>query len=330
LGNALLVSDKQFTLGRFFGGSMTMPDDRDDWFPDSMPVRPPVKAATASVLTWTRQTMFLKDDQPDGAHYLLLRDTVSGGQPTMWQFWTLSEKLGTPEQIKDAAFVADKPGTAVLTARQLPAGNRYTALGQFGVDVEYYIAAPTATPRSTMRFGGTTGHQVAEHQDLLHLQLPGDGVYFVALFPRDRSEAAPTFATLGEGTVIKVTGEFGTDYNFLAGASHKTTAEDATFNGTAASVQDRKTGLVLALADKGSVQYQAYGLAASVPANLRVAPETLTLTLMADHAATEVTIKAPNGWVLGQETRDLALREKDGVYRLTIPAEVTSVKLVQK
>ena len=111
---------------------------------------PRVTPATEPKLEWTRQALYLKDTDPAGPTYLVVRDTTHGGQPTAWQFWTLSEKLGTPAQVRDLnAFLADKPGAKLLPARELPAGARYTAIGQFGVDVEYFIASPTGTSRHT-------------------------------------------------------------------------------------------------------------------------------------------------------------------------------------
>lgn len=53
------------------------------------------------------------------------------------------------------------------------------------MDVDYFIASPTDTPRHTLRYGGTwAGSKVPDYQDLLHLQLPGDGSYFIVVFPR--------------------------------------------------------------------------------------------------------------------------------------------------
>lgn len=55
-----------------------------------MPEWPPVPALGKAPVMWRRQVLFIKDDDPSSANYLLLRDTVSGGQPTIWQFFTLS------------------------------------------------------------------------------------------------------------------------------------------------------------------------------------------------------------------------------------------------
>jgi hypothetical protein len=65
---------------------------------------PRVTPAMGTNLVWTRQVLFLKDFEPAGPAYMVVRDTTQGGQPTAWQFWTLSEKIGAPEQIKDLPY----------------------------------------------------------------------------------------------------------------------------------------------------------------------------------------------------------------------------------
>jgi hypothetical protein len=305
----------------------TKPDDRD-WFPDKMPAFPRVKPATAPVLDWTRQTLFVKDDSAAGPHYIVVRDTTSGGQPTTWQFWTLSEKIGTPAEMQDAAFLNDKPGAAILPARELPAGDRYTALGQFGVDLESYVAAPTSTPRATLRYGGEWLH-VPEYQDLLQLQLPGDGAYFVALFPREHAQAAPNFSTLGDGKIIKVAGAFGTDYDFLSRETSHAAAEGATFDGTAASVQNRAGTSVLTLNAPGAVAYKQYSLAADGAASLRVAGKTATVNLGGTAASTHVTLDLPGNWKLAKKVAGVEWkRVGNGRYQLTAPRGVTELQLL--
>ncbi len=307
--------------------TVTKPDDRE-WFPDQLPAWPSVTAATAPKLEWTRQVLFLKDDDPAGANYLVFRDTTAGGQPTEWQFRSLSEKIGTPAQMADPAFLADKPGPNPVAARELPAGARYTAVGQFEVDLEYFIAAPADTPRATLRYGGARLN-VPEYQDLLNLRLPGDGHYFVAIFPRARAEQAPTFATLADGKVIKVTGAFGTDYAFLTDQPGNAAAEGASFQGTAGAVQSRPTGLSLTLCAAGEVRYQQYGLAAPFATGLRIAPDALVISVPPGTPAGQLTLTAPAGWKLDHSAAGVKLDMVHGAYRLTVPVGGTSIKLTK-
>jgi hypothetical protein len=292
----------------------------------------PVREKTGNPpFKWQRQLLLARDGLPGGQGYLVLRDTVSGGQPTQWHFWTLSEKLGTPEEAKDRdAFLKDKPGANVAPLRTL-AGDRFTALGQFDVDTEYYVASPSDTPRYTLRYGvvgsayGT--NNFSEFQDLLHLQLMGDGCYFVAVVPKPRAEAAPSFATLAGGTVIKLAGGFGTDYCFLAKESAKAEAGEASFEGTCAAVQARKEAATLVLAAPGTVRYQDFGLAAPVPASLGLLPQQAVLSLPAGSPGGEVTLQCPGRWSLAKGQGNASISKRGKSYLLTVPAGTRSVTL---
>ena len=311
-----------------------------------LPEWPPVPAVGKPPVDWRRQVLFLKDDDPANVAYLLLRDSikgVKGPQPTMWQMWTVSETLDTPEKVKDVgAVLANKPGYKILPARELQ-GNRFTAVGQLGVDVEYYIASPTDTPRHTLRWG-TDMFEWAnklgqpEYQDLLHLQMRGDGAYFVAFYPRKRPWAVPTFSTLGEGTIIKVAGDFGTDYGFLSALETTAEGEGARFTGTAGSVQDRKTGLVLSLGAKGEVRHKDYGLTSDFPVSLRVGEKTLTVELPAalqppafalvrPFPGGTVTVSAPGNWALAKPLLGVKLSKTAAGWVLAVPAGVQTVGL---
>ncbi|MBI2190774.1 MAG: hypothetical protein HYU36_02165 [Planctomycetes bacterium] len=308
---------------------ITQPDDRD-WFPKDLPAYPRLTPAKEARLDWTRQVLFVKDPDAAGPAYLVLRDTTSGGQPTAWQFWSLSEKLGTPEQAHDpASFLTDRPGQAILPARGLPQSDRYTALGQFGMDIEFFIASPTDTPRHTLRFGGVWAN-VPEYQDLLHLQRPGDGAYYVVVFPRPRTEAAPAFSTLAGGQVVRVAGPFGTDYAFLSHLE-ATAAEDVvSFRGTAAAVQQRGDDTTLSLAAAGEVRWKDYGLDASTAVSLRVAPDALGLALPADSPGGPIALTAPGNWALQEPAAGAKLEAGPGRYLLTAPRGILRVTLLRR
>jgi hypothetical protein len=311
----------------------------------TLPEWPPVPALGQPPVDWRRQVLYLKDDDPARATYLLLRDTVKGGQPTMWQMWTVSETVDTPDQVKDvAAVLATKPGVKILPARELK-GDRFTAIGQFDVDVEYYIASPSDTPRHTLRWVNymwdpSNKLKEPEPQDLLHLQMPGDGAYFVAFYPRKRDWPAPTFSTLGNGTIIKVSGDFGTDYGFLSALEATAAGEGASFKGTAGSVQDRKGNLVLSLGAPGSVHYHDFGLAADFAASLRVADRSLTIDLpekvidgdqtmrpMIPFPGGTVTIGAPGEWAVAKPAPGVKLASTAAGWVLTVPAGLKTVVL---
>lgn len=298
--------------------------------PKDLPAFPKREKIGVSPFHWQRQMLLVGDDRPNGVNYLVLRDTVNGGQPTQWHFWTLSEKLGTADEAANrTAFLADKPGAKPAPLRMLT-GNHFTAPGQFALDTEFYIASPTNTPRYTLRYGLTNnaygiGNTFHEFFDLMGLQLPGDGAYFVALFPHPQGQPAPAFTTLGAGTVIKVAGTFGTDYCFLTNTAARVNADDAAFDGTAAAVLDRANGLTLQLTAPGSVRYRDYSLAAAMPASLRISPYTLTVTLPAGAPAGALTLRAPGTWTTRHP--GVTLTKKAGTYTVVLPADVREVVL---
>jgi len=285
---------------------------------------------------WRRQVLFIKDERSDGANYLLLRDTVQGkSNPggTMWTFWTSSQKVGTPEQVANLkAFLADAPGDRIVPPRPLE-GNRFTAVGGFGVDLEYYVAAPTGTPRYTLRWGTSYKYHplylYKEYQDLLHLQLPGDGHYYVALFPRRRKDAAPTFSTLADGTVIKVAGTFGTDWGFLSALPAKAEAGDVGFQGVAGSVQVRAGRTVLNLGAEGHVRYRSVGLTSDVAAAVGWKdPSRITVQLPRGHVAARLQLKIAG--IYGCDDKRVQANATDGGVELTVPPEVTQLRLLRR
>jgi len=304
--------------------------------PENLPQWPPIQRAGKPPVDWRRQVLFLKDDDPKGANYLLFRDTVKGGQPTMWQFWTLSQKIGTPQQVQDLdSFLSDKPGDAVSPPRQLH-GDRFTAIGQWDVDVEYYVASPANTPRYTLRYGTTYAYPVGglrEYQDLLHLQLPGDGHYLVAMFPRFRSQPVPRFETLGEGTVMKVEGEFGTDYAFLSDQYASAEAEEARFEGTAACVQDRKGGIVLGLGAKGDVHYGRTSLSCHQAVSVRLyGKQQAEIMLPSEDEGREVHLALHGPYKLAEGTPDSVQLTiaKGRFHQIRVPAGIERVRMTAR
>ena len=307
---------------------VTKPDPRN-WFPPDMPAWPKVNPATGATLTWTRQALFVRDRDVAGPHWLLLRDTTAGGQPTDWQFWTYSKVIGTPEQVADPDFAAEEPGRTIQPARELPAGTRYTALGQFGVDVEYFIAAPAEGKRHTLRYGGKS-HILTEYEDLLHLHRDDDGAYCVAVYPRVHETPAPTFTSTDAGRIVCATGEFGTDYAFLSDGPATAGKGDVRFSGTAGAVQVRPDYTELSLAGAGGVQWKAFALSSEHAAGLTVKKDLLTLRAPADHAGTALTLTAPADWQLERPATGVEMIVRAGGYDLTFPRGVTEVTLARR
>ncbi len=293
------------------------------------PEWPAVPRAGRGPVQWRRQVLFVKGDHAHQAGYLLLRDTVSGGQPTMWQMWTVSEKIGPSAAAGELeAFLSDKPGPRSAPARALP-GDRFTAVGPFGVDTEFFVASPTETPRHTLRWGTTYAYSpvegFAEYMDLLHLQMPGDGAYQVVMFPRRRETPAPAFDSLADGRLIRVRGDFGTDYAFLAESEQGARHGGVAFRGTAGSVQQRDGTVILALGARGEVRCGELGLVADGAASVRVTSDGMIVDVP-PAPARSVKLAAPGEWSLvsvgpmpvATEGDALTLRFGPGVNRATL------------
>ena len=327
--------------------------------PRSVMAFPKVKregVLTDKGVKWHRQALYVRDAEPGGKNYLVLRDTVTGGQPTQWQFWTLSRGITSldggivrPKETMDVSL-EDGTGDGVDPAKALLAetpiaqpvipkpveltGSHFLAKGQFGIDIDTFIASPTQTRRHTLRHSYNAPQQAVVQgfrctQDLLHLQLPGDGTYFVALVPREKGEAPPTFTSLADGTVIRVKGAFGSDYAFLADAVRQATAEGAAFSGTAACVQDRSDGPILALGAAGSVAYKGYAIEAAEACQLKVTTDALTVTTR--RGPVKLSVTAPGGWKMAAQVDGAAMHERrKDTYELQIADGVTEVRLVRR
>lgn len=300
--------------------------------PPRVPDWPAVERRGQPPLDWQRQLVFVKDTDPAGMSYLVFRDTVSGGQPTMWQFWTLSEKIGTPEEAMDReAFLADAPGMETAPARTLE-GDRFTAAGQFEQDVEYYIAAPQDTPRHTLRYGytgRTFAREVDEYQDLLLVRLADDGHYFIAVAPRWRQESPPEFAALGEGRVMRVDGEFGRDHVFVSPDHAEVEADGIEFTGTAASVQSRAGQRVLSLGAAGSIRHpDGYILDSPAGAAELRAGKTTSVSVFDRGRSHLLTLKFPYEIVLASAPEGVEFRPgaQNGTQQLHIPEGIGTVE----
>ena len=178
--------------------------------PPSMPRWPTVDRAGEGPIDWRRQILFVKASADGAPAYMVMRDTVLSDTPTTWLFWTLTRGLGrTGTPLPDL-------GAEVRAATPLE-GDRFSARGQFGIDLDFFVAAPQDSPRHTLRWGRRQENPppaIDEYQDLLHLQLAGKGGYLVFLCPRPRERKPPSFETLAPG-VVRVQGDWGEDIVFL-------------------------------------------------------------------------------------------------------------------
>jgi hypothetical protein len=314
-----------YLLKGWKGINIGMPEDPVSW--------PPAAGTARFPIQWSRRLLYVQDDKPNGPNYLVLRDSVDGGNPSLWQMWTVSKRIGTPEQAQDKdAFLADKVGKATVEPHTL-AGDRLTAVGRFNVDVEYYIASPQHTERWTMRWGQRyvdNGVKGDDYRDMLQLRLDGDGDYFVVMFPRFREEAAPRFTTLGDGAIIKIAGQFGTDYCFLPKEAAQVSFGKVYFLGEAGSVQDRAGVQILATGAAGEVRYGQWGISAPQAASVRVETDRLAIHLpYTQKDGGEVTLRTAGKWRPVEGQRGITLTPVQGGFRLVLAPGVVQVMLKQ-
>jgi len=172
--------------------------------------------------TWTRRAAFVKSPTLRGPNYLVLRDDLAGDTeltPAL-NFWCLADRLDVD-------------------------GQRATYTGQYGVDLEVYVAEPATFAPVTHRAGHTSGRDFGpyyektfgkpfkEEQILLRIpQRPGGG-YFTALVPRKAEAAAPTFATVLAGQGLQVTWPDRVDTVILLNQPGKVELEGLSLEGTA-------------------------------------------------------------------------------------------------
>ena len=216
-------------------GPMAGPD-----MPATMPDWPAVAREGDGPIQWRRQVLFVKALDQEDPSYLVLRDSVVSDVPTMWLFWTLTRGLcesGAPPPRDDAVVRRFRP----------LAGDRFSGQGQYGVNLEYFVASPQESPRHTLRWGKThdsPSAPVAEYQDLLHLQLNDSGTYYVVLFPRLPGAGIPSFEMLSRD-VIRISGKWGDDVVFIGDKNIQTVRDAVELNSS--------SGVIRRTADKHTV-----------------------------------------------------------------------------
>lgn len=183
-------------------------DDKRRWLPEESENRaPPRQLIDIPKVTWYRQVLFLKDVDPKGPNYFVLRENFDGRstKPTELNLWFLATEM----------------------AKQ---GDSFHFTGQQGVDMDVYVHTPqTFTPHTDRYghqnepYGRLTGDDLTaypngkrwEEQLLLRVnQPPGQG-YLVVLYPRlAEGDPAATYRRLAPN-VVEVSTPLSTDTIFM-------------------------------------------------------------------------------------------------------------------
>jgi hypothetical protein len=193
---------------------------------------PEISMINAKPFVWSRQTVLVKDKDPSGPNYFVVHDDLTGNEKLepAFNLWSLTKEV----QIQ---------------------GNRAFLPGQWGVDLDVFIAEPPA-PRTVAR---ELAHQNAsanagrfqvlhkrpfeERQKLLRVfGQPGGGGFCVLVYPRKPDEPKPEFAALPGIPGVKVTLPDQTHW-VIASRKEVTLQEKAfTFSGTVAVIKQLGDG----------------------------------------------------------------------------------------
>lgn len=203
------------------------------------------------LMTWYRQVLFLKDADPSGPNYFVIRDSFGGRptKPTDASFWFLANSM-------------EKRGDV------------YHFDGQLPVDMDVFVNAPAGAEPETGKFGHVQQpygrmvpddldyypeRQRREDQLFLRLKQPAGGGYFVVLYPRLKDLDPPAaFTSLGEHGV-KVETTLGTDYLIANSFPVTVKADQVEFTGTAGAVRRYLDGRIVATGSEGDTVIRVGG-----------------------------------------------------------------------
>ncbi|MHB9025220.1 MAG: hypothetical protein ACYC7E_13795 [Armatimonadota bacterium] len=203
------------------------------------------------MMTWYRQVLFLKDADPKGPNYFVIRDTFGGKptKPTDASFWFLANSM-------------EKRGDV------------YHFDGQLPVDMDVFVNTPAGAEPETGKFGHVQqpyGRKVAddlkyypnkarrEDQLFLRLKQPAGGGYFVVLYPRLKgADPAAVFTSLGENAV-KVDTTLSTDYIFANAFPITVKDPRVEFTGTAGAVRFYADGKIVVANNEGNATFRVAG-----------------------------------------------------------------------
>ncbi len=187
---------------------------------------------------WHRQILFVKDTQPTGPNYFVVRDSLTHGRAGDWRIWISTDE--TPTGIS---------------------GNSSTvrAKGRFNVDLVVHIAEPASRTLSSSvltRQNGASGYSSASlTQRSVQFGIPAGGLSAAVLYPLARAEQTPTFSNFGDGKAVKIVSSQGTDYVCLGLNSFIASQDAANFNARAGIIQVRSKVVRITLFGKGEISY---------------------------------------------------------------------------
>ncbi|MHB9025777.1 MAG: hypothetical protein ACYC7E_16685 [Armatimonadota bacterium] len=222
------------------------------WTPEeseNMPAMPVWQRIPMTV--WHRQVLFLKDTDPKGPNYFVLRETFSGTptRPTDLSLWFLANSMTR----KGDVFHFD---------------------GQCLVDMDVFVSTPAGTEPETGKYGHVqqpyvrmVGFDPKFHPDgklqetqlFLRLKQPAGKGYLVVLYPRLKAgDPEAVCTTLADG-VVKVDTPLSSDYAFVNSVPFAFTDARVSFRGTAGSVRFYADNQIVVTNAEGQAEYKVSG-----------------------------------------------------------------------
>ncbi len=203
---------------------------------------------------WQRQIAFVKDTDPRGPAFFVIRDTHAADSPALWRLWLTATAVKINDQ-----------GATVAGAEDVD------------MDIFFHEAAglklSTETGTQKVSCGYRNGKEgpLENTQIALLANLTGRGVIAALLYPRLRTEPTPKVTWSAGGSVVQVETASGSDCVFLATpppyaetfdvrvpapAQEYTSADGKVrFHGTAGAAQVRGKTVTLTLGAAGKVRF---------------------------------------------------------------------------
>ena len=180
--------------------------------------------------TWKRSVLFVKAQLDPQPSYVLVRDDFSAPcAPPTFSYWVMAS---------DLAFE----------------GNRALATGQFGVDLDLYVAQPAKPALSKWQW--SHANWGGETQVCMRVTQAEGKPCVVLMYPRKAGEPKPEFATLADGNGVKITLPGETHWVISAPMEVTVKDGDLSFTGTACVVKKLADGQVkVTLLAPGDVRF---------------------------------------------------------------------------
>lgn len=225
----------------------------NQWSPEEQKNWPaaPQNIETIPLTVWYRQILFLKDPDPKGPNYFVIRDAF-GGTPTRQtdlSLWFLANAMKKE-------------------------GNTYRFDGQCKADIDLFVNTPENAEPETGKYGHVqqpygrlVGFDPKFHPEgklgetqlfVRFKQPPGKG-YLVVLYPRLKENDPPATFTRLSDQAVRVETTLSTDYVLLDPNEFNFKDDRVSFRGNSASVRFFKNGSIVVVNNEGKASITVAG-----------------------------------------------------------------------